>query len=58
VSGAYAAGRALADVDVIPGADLTAEAALAKLAYVIGIGTPRDEAVRMLSRPIRGEMTL
>lgn len=57
VSGAYAAGRALADAGVIPGADLTAEAALAKLAYVIGLGLSRDETRRMLGAPIRGEMT-
>jgi lysophospholipase len=58
VSGAYAAGRALADAGVIPGADLTPEAALAKLAYVLGLGVSRDEAVRMLSTSLRGEMTL
>ena len=58
VSGAYAAGRALADVGVIPGADLTAEAALAKLAYVIGLGGTRDESAQMLRTALRGEMTV
>ncbi len=58
VSGAYAAGRALADAGVIPGADLTAEAALAKLAYLIGLGLSQDETARMLRTPLRGEMTV
>ena len=57
VSGAYAAGRALADAGVLPGADLTAEAALAKLAYVIGLKLSRAETARLLCTPIRGEMT-
>jgi lysophospholipase len=58
VSGAYAAGHALAQAGVIPGADLTAEAALAKMAYVLGLGVSPDEARRLLATPLRGEMTL
>ncbi len=58
VSGAYAAGRALAEVGVIPGADLTPEAALTKLAHVLGRGLKREEATSMLMASLRGELTI
>lgn len=57
VTDAYAAGRALSERGVVPGADLTAEAALAKLAYVLGKGVGHDESVAMMRRPLRGEMS-
>jgi lysophospholipase len=58
VSGAYAAGRALQEIGVIPGADLTKEAALTKLAHVLGRGLKREEAASMLATSLRGEMTV
>lgn len=57
----YQVGRALTDAGVIPGSDLTSEAAMAKLAFVLGrrreAGWSYDEQVRQLRAPLRGEMT-
>lgn len=57
VSPSYAAGRALMDAGVVPGADMTPEAALTKLAYLLGKGLPKDEIRARASRSIAGELT-
>ncbi|MGF1469771.1 MAG: type I asparaginase, partial [Sandaracinaceae bacterium] len=53
----YAAGRALVDVGVVAGADMTAEAALAKLCYLLGRGLTPDEARRWVPVSLRGELS-
>lgn len=57
VSPSYAAGRALLDAGVVPGADMTAEAALTKLAYLLGRGLDQGEVRRQLAISLRGELT-
>ena len=59
VSGLYATGKALLDIGVIPGNDMTPEAALTKMSYVLS----RDEwdidmKRKMMQTNIAGEMTV
>jgi L-asparaginase type I len=59
VTAAYQAGRALAEIGVLPGADLTPEAALTKLAWLLGrTDLAEGERRRLLVTPLRGEMTI
>ncbi len=54
----YATGSALARAGVISGFDMTAEAALAKLYYLLSRGDPPDAVKRDMQRDLRGEMTV
>ncbi|KAL8168896.1 UNVERIFIED_CONTAM: hypothetical protein K2H54_023544 [Gekko kuhli] len=59
VSLVYATGKTLSEVGVIPGGDMTPEAALAKLSYVLG--KPQyslAEKRKMLNENLRGEVTV
>ncbi len=56
--GEYATGTALARAGVISGYDLTAEAALAKLYYLLSRGESPDAVKRDMQRDLRGEMTV
>uniref|UniRef100_A0A670ZBT5 asparaginase n=1 Tax=Pseudonaja textilis TaxID=8673 RepID=A0A670ZBT5_PSETE len=59
VSSVYATGKTLMDAGVIPGGDMTPEAALAKLSYVLSKpGLTFDKKKKMLSKNLRGEMTV
>ena len=53
----YAAGSALARAGVISGADMTAEAALAKLYYLFSRGFSAERVKREMQRDLRGELT-
>jgi len=55
--GAYATGSALLDAGALPGFDLTSEAALTKLAVLLGEGTPADEVRALMTTDLAGELT-
>ena len=55
--GRYETSLDMARIGVVSGYDLTAEAAVAKLMYLIGQGLSREKVVELLGVSIRGEMT-
>ncbi|XP_074656799.1 L-asparaginase-like [Tubulanus polymorphus] len=56
VSSAYETGKALLDVGIIPGSDMTPEATLTKLSYVLGKDISLDEKRKLMETNLRGEM--
>ncbi|XP_053522082.1 60 kDa lysophospholipase isoform X5 [Artibeus jamaicensis] len=59
VTSDYAAGMATAGTGIVSGFDMTSEAALAKLSYVLGQpGLSLEGRKELLARDLRGEMTL
>ena len=54
----YATGAALAEVGVISGYDLTAEAALTKLSYLLNVCDSTAEVKRRMGENLRGELTV
>ncbi|MGE0786063.1 MAG: type I asparaginase [Sandaracinaceae bacterium] len=53
----YVSGKQLIDAGVVPGADMTVEAALTKLAFLLGQGLAADEVRGLAGRSLRGELT-
>jgi L-asparaginase len=53
----YATGVAMAKAGVISGYDMTAEAALTKLAYLLSQSLPVNEVKRQMQLDLRGELT-
>ncbi|QDU65544.1 asparaginase [Engelhardtia mirabilis] len=53
----YATGEALASAGVVSGVDMTPEAALAKLHYLLNRGLELDEVRRLIGVDLRGELS-
>jgi L-asparaginase len=56
--GKYETSRQLEEVGVVGGADLTTEAAVAKLMFLLGNYKNKGQVLEMLREPLRGELTL
>ncbi|WP_223649965.1 asparaginase [Hymenobacter psoromatis] len=58
VQGRYETSAGLASLGVIGGDDITTEAAITKLMFVLGLGLNETETRQLLSQNLRGEITL
>lgn len=58
LQGRYETSVKLKEIGVIDGRDITTEAAVAKLMYLLGVDLPRDEFRMYFETPLRGEMSL
>ncbi|MGF1508258.1 MAG: asparaginase [Myxococcota bacterium] len=53
----YSGGHALMDAGVVPGADMTAEAALTKLSWLLSQDLSKDRIRGLMAENLRGELT-
>ncbi len=55
--GRYETSLDLANIGVVSGLDMTTEAAVTKLMYLLGKNISHDDVLKLMRTPIRGEMT-
>ena len=56
--GKYSTSMKLGEIGVIGGYDITTEAAVAKLMFLLGNYTDKNQIIKLLQTPLRGEMTI
>ncbi|KAJ3287973.1 hypothetical protein HK104_008387 [Borealophlyctis nickersoniae] len=57
VTDIYATGKALLEINVVPGSDMTPECALTKLSYLLGHSYSPAECRNLIRKNLRGELT-
>ena len=58
IHGRYETSKYMSDIGVVSGSDITREAALVKMMFLLGTETNKDEIRKKLSMPLCGEMTV